>query len=41
MQPGTEAPLKTSLGEEERMAKWIADNVEKVTSDLVAREQRA
>ncbi|MFL6792170.1 MAG: DUF892 family protein [Bradyrhizobium sp.] len=34
------APLEASLKEEERMAAWVASNVEKVTLDYVSREQR-
>jgi ferritin-like metal-binding protein YciE len=34
------APLETSLREEERMAEWIANNVEKITLEYVNHEQR-
>jgi ferritin-like metal-binding protein YciE len=34
------APLETSLKEEERMAAWVASNVEKVTLDYARREER-
>src|SRR3954453_14192109 len=34
------APLEASLKEGERMAAWVASNVEKVTLDYVSREQR-
>jgi ferritin-like metal-binding protein YciE len=34
------APLQQSLQEEERMAEWVASNVEKITLDYVNREQR-
>jgi ferritin-like metal-binding protein YciE len=32
--------LQQSLQEEERMAQWVANNVEKITLDYVNREQR-
>ena len=35
------AHLEASLREEEQMAQWVADNVEKVTLAYVAREARA
>ncbi len=38
---GIRAPLEKSLGEEERMADWMASHVEKITEDFVAHEQRA
>jgi ferritin-like metal-binding protein YciE len=34
------APLEASLKEEERMASWVASNVEKVTLDYVNHEQQ-
>jgi ferritin-like metal-binding protein YciE len=34
------APLQQSLQEEQRMADWVESNVEKVTMDYLAREQR-
>lgn len=34
------APLQQSLQEEERMANWVESNVEKVTLDYLAHEQR-
>jgi ferritin-like metal-binding protein YciE len=36
----TRALLQQSLQEEERMAQWVANNVEKITLDYVNREQR-
>jgi ferritin-like metal-binding protein YciE len=35
------APLQTSLKEEERMAQWVEQNVEEITLDCLAREERA
>jgi ferritin-like metal-binding protein YciE len=33
--------LEQNLAEEERMAKWIAGNVEKITAQYLAKEQSA
>jgi ferritin-like metal-binding protein YciE len=39
--PSAEAPLRTSLREEEQMAAWVDANVEPVTLAYLAREERA
>ncbi len=38
---GIRGPLQASLAEEERMANWIINNVEKVTGDYIAHEAEA
>jgi ferritin-like metal-binding protein YciE len=38
---GATAPLRQSLSEEERMARWIEDNIADVTLTYLAKEERA
>lgn len=38
--PSTIDPLKQSLAEEEKMAKWLESNVEMITKEYMAHEER-
>lgn len=38
--PGTIDPLKQSLAGEEKMAKWLENNVEMITKEYMAHDER-